>query len=174
MSCTHILPSTSSYTPPSMNSTLVLPYLFGLVLADHQYMAKSHIDVLLGVTVYTRILKSTFIKGNLDEPLATPSALDCWFTVQIPTTGIYRATDNSSFHPVQNCCIGKFLQIYRHHLQVIAPVKLLYEYRRKKCGNNFLLDQPTKFDKVKISLHPFDDYLTNHNDKFLHFQKYGC
>ena len=72
---TFVLQSVSSYTPPSMHTTLVLPHFSGLVLADPQYIDKSHIDLLLGAAVYTRIVEGAFIKGNLNEPLATPSAL---------------------------------------------------------------------------------------------------
>ena len=55
--------------------TLVLPHLFRLVLAEPQYKDKSDIDVLLGAVVYARIVEDAFVKGNLNEPLATPSAL---------------------------------------------------------------------------------------------------
>ena len=64
-----VLQSLSSYTTPSMHTTLVLPHLSSLVLDDPQYMDKSHIDMLLGAAVYTRIVEGAFIKGNLNEPL---------------------------------------------------------------------------------------------------------
>ena len=205
MSCRHIFfSSISSNTSTFSISTLVLPHLFGLLLADHQYIDKSHINVLLGATVYTRFLEGAFIKGILNQPLTTPSALVCWLSVEIPATGTYRATHNSSFNPVQNCSTGKFFQIY--HLQAITPVDILYNYRRQKCNNHFLFDQPTKFDKVKVRLSPYNGHmmlrfwaysttalqrLLSHpsqrrgfvanrrlaNDNYLHsshVQKYGC
>ena len=109
---TFILSSISSNTPTFSISTLVLPHLFGLLLTDHQFINKSHINVLLGATAYTQFLEAAFIKGILNEPLTTPSTLVCWLSVQIPATGTYRATHNSSFNPVQNCSRGKFFQIY--------------------------------------------------------------
>ena len=61
----YVLPKIPSYSPPSMKTILRLPYLNGLVLADSQYIDKGHIDVLLGATVYSRILEGTVIKGGL-------------------------------------------------------------------------------------------------------------
>ena len=124
-----------------MISTLVLTHLFGLVLSESQYEDKSHIDVLLGAVVYARIVEGAFIKGNLNEPLATPSAL-CWLlSGKRRSISIYRAAHISSFHTVQNFC-GEFFQVC--FLQVIAPVDRLYKCRKKKCTNCLLLDQPTK------------------------------
>ena len=109
---TLILSTISSNTPTFSISTLVLSHLFGLLLTDHQYMDKSHIDVLLGAAVYTRFSEGAFIKGILIEPLTTLATFGCWLSVQIPATGTYRATHNSSFNPVQNYSRGKFFQIY--------------------------------------------------------------
>ena len=44
-------------------------------LADPQYMDKGHVDVLLGATVYSRILEGTVIKGDYNESIATRSVL---------------------------------------------------------------------------------------------------
>ena len=144
------------------------------------------------------------MKGILNEPFTTPATFVCWLSVQIPATGTYRATLNSSFNPVQNCSTGKFFQIY--HLQAIAPVDILYNYRKQKCINHFLHDQPTEWGRAKVRLSPFQDQLMlrfwadyttalhrllSHpsqrrrfvanwrlaNDNYLHFnhvQKYGC
>ena len=86
---TFILQSVSSYSSPSMNSTLVLPHLSGLVLAVSQYLDKSYIDGLWGAAIYTLIVKGALIKGNLNEPTATPYTLVCWLSAERPFIGTY-------------------------------------------------------------------------------------
>ena len=70
-----IIPKVSSYAPPSMVTSLKLPHLEGLRLADPQYMCAAHIDVLLGASVYSQIIKGSVVKGRADEPIATNSSL---------------------------------------------------------------------------------------------------
>ena len=66
-----IIPKVSSYAPPSMVTSLKLPHLEGLRLADPQYMCAAHIDVLLGASVYSQIIEGSVVKGRADEPIAT-------------------------------------------------------------------------------------------------------
>ena len=96
-------------------------------------MDKSYIDGLLGAAIYTRILKDAFIKGNLNEPIATPYTLVYWLSAETPFIGTYRATHNSSFQTLQNW-YTEFSQI--SHLQAIAPVDLLYNPATKWCRAN--------------------------------------
>ena len=102
---------------------ICLPHLFGLVLAELQYKEKSHIDVLLGAVVYARVVEGAFIEDNLNAPLATPSVLGRLLSGKTPSITSYRATNISSSHTVQNCCTGKFLQIYfLHVLTTVDPL----------------------------------------------------
>ena len=187
---TIISPSAFCYALPSINSTLVSPHLSDLVFTDLEYMAKSHIEVLMEAMVYTRIVEGAFINGNLKEPPATPSAL-AWLSAETPFIGTYRATHNSSSETFKNWYTGEFSEIICF-LQVKTTVEPLYKYRRKKRSMRFLHDHPTEWGRAKVRLSPFHDQLIlrfwvdlfaafQRLDwrmikiyHFSHVQKYGC
>ena len=58
-----------------MDSSLKLPHLEGLALADPQCMTKGQIELLLDVDVYARIVEGAVKKRGLNEPIAVKSAL---------------------------------------------------------------------------------------------------
>ena len=70
-----VLPSISSYTPPTLHMPCELTYLNGLELADSNFMDKGHIDLLLGASIHSRIIKGRVIRGRENEPIASLASL---------------------------------------------------------------------------------------------------
>ena len=118
-----------------MHTTLVLPHLSGLILADPQYMDKSHIDMLLRAAVYTRIVEGAFIKGNLIEPLATPSALGWLLSGETPFDSKYQSSQFSSLHLSQDDCLDDLLQTF--WIQEKVSSAPLYTKEERECEEHF-------------------------------------
>lgn len=150
-----ILSKVSSYKPPSMKTSLVLPHLEGLVLADPQYMDKNHIDMLLGASVYSRIVLGTVIKGKVNEPIATSSALGWLLSGDTPSSGTPNSSSLIALHISQDYNLDQLLQ--RFWLQEEVPVVSLYTKDEQKCDDHFVRTH-TRDQKGRYVLRlPFKD-----------------
>ena len=61
-------------------------------------MDRSHIDILLGATVYSQIIESSVMKGKPNEPIATRSELGWLLPGELAFKGSHYVTHLSLFH----------------------------------------------------------------------------
>ena len=105
-----------------MSSTLNLPHLKGLQLADPRYMDGSHIDVLLGAGVFTDILDGEIIRSKHQEPAVIKIALGWVLSANV--TGESIVSSLTSLHICDQCDLDKTLQSF--WLQEALPKLTLY------------------------------------------------
>ena len=129
-----VLSSISSYVPPTMIPSLKLPHLEGLSLADPQFMKNSHIDVLLGAAVYSRIVEGSVIKGKINEPLATNSALGWLLSGNTP--GRSQGTPTTSLHAASEERLDTLLQSFWKQEEVASCSP--YTKEEQECEQHFV------------------------------------
>ena len=116
-----------------MSSTLNLPHLKGLQLADPRYMDGSHIDVLLGAGVFTDILDGEIIRSKHQEPAAIKTALGWVLSANV--TGESIVSSLTSLHICDQCDLDKTLQSF--WLQEELPQANTLSKDEQECEAHF-------------------------------------
>ena len=131
-----VLPKLFSYKPPVVGGISNFEYLRGLQLADPMYLEPSHIDILLGVSVYAQIIENQIVKGQSIQPIALSSKLGWLSTGNLSSSPSEIGLDSISLHCSNSCDHeAKLLELVQDFWRVeeISSIEKSYSPDEQAC-----------------------------------------